>query len=39
MENTSSPWYNLTLKPTAMDFEMGEVVAPPDDVFPIPGRD
>jgi myo-inositol 2-dehydrogenase/D-chiro-inositol 1-dehydrogenase len=39
MENTSSPWYNLTLKPTAMDFETGEVVAPPDDIVPIPGRD
>jgi len=39
IENTSSPWYNLTLKPTAMDFEAGEVEAPPDDVFPIPGTD
>jgi len=38
-ENTSSPWYNLMLKPTAMDFETGEVVAPPDDVVPIPGTD
>ncbi|MBN1441663.1 MAG: Gfo/Idh/MocA family oxidoreductase [Planctomycetes bacterium] len=32
-------YYDLTLKPTALDFEKGEVVAPPDDVFPIPGRD
>jgi hypothetical protein len=30
--------YNLTLKPTAEDFEKGEVEAPPDDVFPRPGR-
>jgi myo-inositol 2-dehydrogenase/D-chiro-inositol 1-dehydrogenase len=37
-ENQDSPWYNLTLKPTAEDFEKGEVVAPPDDVVPIPGR-
>jgi myo-inositol 2-dehydrogenase/D-chiro-inositol 1-dehydrogenase len=39
MENTGSPWYNLTLTPTAADFETGEVVAPPDDIVPIPGRD
>jgi len=38
-ENKDSPWYNLTLKPTAEDFERGEVVAPPDDVVPIPGRE
>jgi predicted dehydrogenase len=38
-ENTGSPWYNLTLSPTAADFETGEVVAPPDDVVPVPGRD
>jgi myo-inositol 2-dehydrogenase/D-chiro-inositol 1-dehydrogenase len=37
-EDESSRWYNLTLKPTAEDFEKGEVVAPPDDVIPIPGR-
>jgi len=36
-ENKESPWYNLTLKPTAADFEKGEVVAPPDDVVPVPG--
>jgi len=36
-ENKESPWYNLTLKPAAADFEKGEVVAPPDDVVPIPG--
>jgi myo-inositol 2-dehydrogenase/D-chiro-inositol 1-dehydrogenase len=38
-ENTDSPWYNLTLKPTALDFEKGPVTAPPDDVVPIPGSD
>jgi predicted dehydrogenase len=31
--------YNLTLKPTPEDFEKGPVKAPPDDVFPIPGKD
>jgi myo-inositol 2-dehydrogenase/D-chiro-inositol 1-dehydrogenase len=30
--------YNLTLKPTAEDFEKGPVTAPPDDVFPLPGK-
>jgi myo-inositol 2-dehydrogenase/D-chiro-inositol 1-dehydrogenase len=39
MENTDSPWYNLTLKPTALDFEKGPVEAPPDDVVPIPGSE
>jgi len=38
-ENQDSPWYNLTLKPTAEDFETGNVTAPPDDVVPIPGKD
>ena len=37
-ENTQSPWYDLTLTPTAMDFEKGTVIAPPDDVAPIPGK-
>lgn len=37
-ENEQSPWYNLTLKPTALDFEKGTVTAPPDDVVPIPGK-
>jgi hypothetical protein len=36
-ENKESPWYNLTLKPSAEDFEKGEVVAPPDDVVSVPG--
>ncbi|OHB62520.1 MAG: hypothetical protein A2Y76_02810 [Planctomycetes bacterium RBG_13_60_9] len=39
VQNENSPYYNLTLKPTAEDFEKGQVVAPPDDVAPVPGRD
>ena len=38
MENKDSPWYNLTCKPSAEDFERGDVKAPPDDVVAIPGR-
>lgn len=38
-ENKDSPWYNLTLKPSAEDFEKGEVVAPPDDIAPVPGAE
>ena len=30
--------YNLTLSPTAEDFEKGTVKAPADDVFPLPGK-
>lgn len=37
-KNTDSPWYNLTLSPSAADFESGKVVAPKDNVYPIPGR-
>jgi len=37
--NEGSQWYNLTLKPTAADFEKGDVVAPTDDIAPVPGRD
>ena len=37
-ENEESPWYNLTLKPTALDFESGNVKAPADGVCPIPGK-
>jgi predicted dehydrogenase len=37
-ENKQSPWYDLTLKPTALDFENGTVTAPPDDVAAIPGQ-
>jgi predicted dehydrogenase len=36
--NTKSPWYNLTLTPTAGDFEHDGVKAPADDVIPVPGR-
>ncbi len=39
VENEKSPWYNLTLKPTAEDFEKGEVVAPKDDVAALPGKE
>jgi len=39
VENEKSPWYNLTLKPTAEDFEKGPVVAPKDDVAAIPGTE
>lgn len=38
-ENASSPWYNLTLKPTAEDFENGTVQAPEENVVPIPGKE
>ena len=38
MEKKDSPWYNFTCRPTAEDFEKGEVTAPPDDVAAIPGR-
>ncbi len=38
VENESSPYYNLTLKPTPEDFEKGEVVAPPDEIAAVPGR-
>jgi len=37
-ENQQSPWYNLTLRPTAEDFEKGNVKAPPDDIVAIPGK-
>lgn len=39
VDNKDSQWYNLTLKPTAEDFEKGEVTAPQDDVAAIPGKD
>jgi predicted dehydrogenase len=35
---TGSPWYGLELKPSALDFEAGEVTAPDDNVAPIPGK-
>jgi hypothetical protein len=36
--NTESPWYHLSLSPSAADFESGKVVAPKDNVYPIPGE-
>ncbi len=39
MDNPTSPYYGLTLKPTAEDFETGEVVAPPDDIVAVPGAE
>jgi predicted dehydrogenase len=33
-----SPWYNLTLSPTPADFENDKVVAPKDNVWPVPGE-
>lgn len=36
---SQAPWYNLQLTPTAEDFETGNVTAPPDDVFPVPGTE
>jgi hypothetical protein len=30
--------YNLTLKPTAEDFEKGTVEIPAENIVPIPGR-
>jgi myo-inositol 2-dehydrogenase/D-chiro-inositol 1-dehydrogenase len=37
-KNESSRWYNLTLTPAARDFESGTVVAPPENVIPLPGE-
>jgi predicted dehydrogenase len=37
-KNTNNPWYNLTLTPTARDFEQGTVVAPKENVIPLPGE-
>lgn len=36
--SANSAWYNHRLSPTAEDFEKGTVVAPADDVIPIPGK-
>jgi myo-inositol 2-dehydrogenase/D-chiro-inositol 1-dehydrogenase len=36
--NAESPWYNLTLTPSAADFESENVIAPKDNVCPIPGE-
>jgi hypothetical protein len=36
--DTKSPWYNLTMSPSPADFENDKVVAPKDDVYPVPGE-
>lgn len=36
--NSESQWYNLTLAPSAADFENGTVVAPADNIAQIPGE-
>ncbi len=36
--NKESQWYNLALSPSAADFESGKVVAPKDNVVPVPGE-
>jgi len=37
-KNEKSPWYSLTLTPTALDFEQGTAVAPQENVIPLPGE-
>jgi hypothetical protein len=39
VENQDSPYYDLTLRPTAEDFETGEVVAPLNEIPAVPGGD
>lgn len=39
VENESSPWYNLTCKPSALDFESGQVTAPADEIPAVPGKE
>lgn len=36
--NDKSPFFNLALSPSAGDFEKGEIKAPADDVWPLPGK-
>ena len=36
--NANTPWYNLTLAPSPADFENDKVIAPKDNVYPIPGE-
>ena len=38
MTKTDSQWYNLKLSPSPEDFEKGTVVAPKENVVPIPGE-
>jgi len=37
-ENTESQWYDLHMEPSADDFERGQVMAPVENVIPIPGK-
>ena len=37
-ESAGSPWYNLAMSPSPLDFENGTVKAPADDIVPIPGN-
>ncbi|MBN1466355.1 Gfo/Idh/MocA family oxidoreductase, partial [candidate division KSB1 bacterium] len=37
-ENAASPWYDLRMQPTAIDFERGPVTAPEENVLPLPGK-
>ena len=39
VKNKESEWYSFACKPSAEDFEKGTVVAPPDDVVAVPGKD
>jgi len=39
VQNKKSPYYDLTVRPSALDFEKGSVVAPEDDVPAIPGKE
>ena len=36
--NLNPKFYNLTLKPTAEDFEKGTVEIPKENVIPLPGQ-
>lgn len=38
MEQEASPHYNLTLSPSAEDFEKGDVKCPAEDTAPVPGK-
>lgn len=38
LNDEGGQWYDLTVKPAAIDFEKGNVEAPPDDVIPVPGK-
>lgn len=38
-ERQDSQWYNLTLTPTAEDFETGNVKAPLDGIIAVPGKE